>query len=373
MYLRRRKMQSMTTENKNYCVMLAGGMGRRLWPVSRERLPKQFIDFFGVGRTQLQQTFDRFARLLPANHIFVSTNEEYAALIREQLPELPERNVLLEPIFRNTAPSVAWACYRISHLCADARIIVTPSDHAVVNEDAFAEDVERGFDFVSGCDGMLTLGVKPTRPEPGYGYVQLGEEVQHGEVFRIKSFTEKPEREFARLFMESGEFYWNTGIFFFNVTYMIKSLKKLLPVVMRRIDYEGADVSWEEELEYVRKNFPRYPNLSIDHGILERLQDVYVMRGDFGWADLGTWHSAFEAMSTSADDNVVIDSEVMIEESKGNIIKIPHDHLAVINGLEGYIVAEQGNVLFICKKEDSSALVRKYINEVKLKYGEGFV
>ena len=360
----------MTTENKNYCVILAGGMGRRLWPVSREQYPKQFIDFFGTGRTQLQQTFDRFAKIVPRDHILVSTNQDYGDFVKEQLPDLPEQNLLLEPIFRNTAPSVAWACYRISTLSPDARIIVTPSDQAVVNEEAFGQNVMEGFDFVSRHDGLLTLGVKPTRPEPGYGYVQLGEETEVLDLFRVKSFTEKPDREFAKMFMQSGEFYWNTGIFLCRVEYMIKTLKEILPDVMRRIDY---DMTWEEEQEYVRENFPRYPNLSVDHGILEKSPDVYVMRCDFGWADLGTWHSTYEAMSSTNQENVVINSRTMIEDSHGNIIKIPHDHLAVIHGLDGYIVAEQGNVLFICKKEDSSALVRKYANAVKLKYGKDFV
>ena len=363
----------MTTENNNYCVILAGGMGRRLWPVSRERCPKQFIDFFGTGRTQLQQTYDRFAKILPKENILISTNKDYEEIVKEQLPELPDCNLLLEPIYRNTAPSIAWACYRISKFSKGARIVVTPSDQVVLQEKAFEESIKRGLNFVANHDGLLTLGVKPTRPEPGYCYAQLGDETEEKELFRVKSLTEKPDREFARMFMESGEFFWNTGIMLFNVHSLIESLKKVLPDVMRRIDFEGANLTLEEEQQYVNENFPRYPNLSIDQGILEKLDDVYVMRCDFGWADVGTWHSAFEAISNDSRDNVVIDSKVMLEDCHGNIIKIPNDHLAVINGLEDCIVAEKDNVLFICKKEDSSALVRKYVNEVKLKYGEEFV
>ncbi|MBQ7421522.1 MAG: mannose-1-phosphate guanylyltransferase [Prevotella sp.] len=363
----------MAIENNNYCVILAGGKGRRLWPCSRESFPKQFIDFFGVGRTQLQQTFDRFAKIVPKENIFISTNREYTHLVKEQLPEVAVDNILAEPIHRNTAPSVAWACFRISRLCKEANLIVSPSDQAVFDEEAFDANILEGFRFVSKHEGLLTLGVKPTRPEPGYGYIQLGDETEIRDLFRVQSFTEKPERDFARMFMESGEFYWNTGVFLCNVDYMLESLKKILPMVVGKIYNNGTHLSIEEEQAFINENFPHYPNLSVDYGILEKSENVYVMRCDFGWADLGTWHSAYEAMSRTEGDNVVIDSEVILEESHNNIIKIPKDHLAVINGLDGYIVAEKGNVLFICKKEDSSALVRKYVNEVKLKYGDEFV
>ena len=195
--------------NNNYCLILAGGRGLRLWPYSRMAFPKQFVDFFGVGRSQLQQTFDRFAQLIDPSHILVSTNETYADIVRNQLPELPPENILSEPIYRSTAPSVAWASHRVFRLCPEANLVVTPSDQAIQGEEAFQRDIIRGLDFVSKNDGMLTLGVKPTRPEPGYGYIQMGKAVED-DVFEVQSFTEKPDREFARVFMQSGEFYWNT-------------------------------------------------------------------------------------------------------------------------------------------------------------------
>ena len=358
---------------ENYCLILAGGKGRRLWPCSREAMPKQFIDFFGMGQTQLQQTYNRFAAIVPKNNILVSTNQEYAGFVREQLPELPEENIIAEPIFRNTAPSVAWGCFRIRRRCSTARVIVTPSDQMVFNEEAFRHNVLEGLEFVAENDSMLAMGVKPTRPEPGYGYIQLGDDTPHEGISRVKSFTEKPEREFARMFMDSGEFYWNTGMYLASVDVLVENLHNLLHHVMYHLDDTGVILSLAEEQEYVRENFPRYPNLSIDSGILEKSPGVYVMHSDFGWADLGTWHSAYEAMSRQEGDNVVIDSEVLMEDSRNNIVKIPSDHLAVINGLDGYIVAEQGNVLFICKKEDSSALVRKYVNEVGIKYGKDYI
>ncbi len=362
----------MTTTSKDFCVILAGGKGRRLWPCSREEYPKQFIDFFGTGRTQLQQTYDRFARIIPRENIYINTNQDYAHLVREQLPELAPDHLMAEPIHRNTAPSVAWACHRVLRECGDANLIVSPSDMDVHNEEAFQENIREGLDFVSNNDGLLTMGVKPTRPEPGYGYVQIGEQVSD-HLYRVKSFTEKPDRDFARMFIDSGEFYWNTGLFLSNARYLQKTFMELLPWVFRRLDSINPNSTVEEEDEFVRQNFPIYPNLSIDHSILERSEQVFVMKCDFGWADLGTWHSIYEAMQKSEGDNVVIDSDVLIEDCRNNVIKLPEGRLAVINGLDGYIVAEKDNVLLICKKEDSSALVRKYVNEVGLKKGAGFI
>jgi len=355
-----------------FCVILAGGKGRRLWPCSREDYPKQFIDFFGTGRTQLQQTYDRFARILPREHIYVNTNQDYAHLVHEQLPELSGANLMVEPIHRSTAPSVAWACHRVKRIHPDALMIVAPSDQTVQNEDVFRENIAAGIDFVGHNDGLLTMGVKPTRPEPGYGYVQLGDEVGD-RVFSAKSFTEKPEREFARMFMESGEFYWNTGLFLSRVSFLLKCFETLLPSVLRQLEKMKPNATVEEESEYIRQNFPSYPNLSIDHGILERSDMVYVMKCDFGWADVGTWHSIYEAMQKSDDDNVVIDSDVILEDCRNNVIKLPKGRLAVLHGLDGFIVAEKDNVLLICKKEDSSARVRKYVNEVRMKKGDEFV
>lgn len=364
----------MEETNNNYCVILAGGKGRRLWPCSREERPKQFVDFFGSGRTQLQQTYDRFAEILPRENIFVNTNEAYADLVREQLPELGPLQLLAEPIHRNTAPSVAWCTHRISRLNPDANVIVVPSDQTIVGEAKFAEAVMRGLDFVARNECMLTMGVSPTRPEPGYGYIQMGDEMENG-VYRVKSFTEKPERDFARMFMESGEFLWNTGMFLANVRYALDSFRKILPPVLRDFgkDCCPGGYDFEAENRYVHENFPSYPNLSIDYGILEKSDNVCVMRCDFGWADLGTWHSIYEAQQKGEGDNVVVDSDVVLDESHGNVVKLPKGRLAVISGLDGYIVAEQGNVLLICRKEDSSANIRRLTNEIQMKRGDDFV
>ena len=339
-------------ENKNnYCLILAGGKGRRLWPCSREERPKQFLDFFSTGKTLLQQTYERMAGFIPPENIYVSTNRIYADIVEEQLPELPKLNILSEPIFRNTAPSLAWATYRIIHINPSARLVVVPSDQAVFNEEEFRRNITEGLDFVSSNNCMLTMGVKPTRPEPGYGYIQIGDAADKEGVYKVKSFTEKP-----------------------NVICLRDMLRKLFPPVLRNFKKdEDEPYDIKDELEYIRQNFPSYPNLSIDYGILEKNENVCVMKCDFGWADLGMWHSIYESMSKGMGDNVVISSRVITEDSRNNIIKLPDDHLGIINGLDGYIVAEKGNVLLICKKEDSSALIRKYVNEVQVKYGDEFI
>ena len=361
----------MEISEKHFCVILAGGKGRRLWPCSRERKPKQFIDFFGTGRTQLQQAYDRMLNIVPKQNIFICTQVEYAYWVTKQLPDLPPDNVLAEPVSRNTAPSIAWASFRISHICPDASMIILPSDQAVLGDEAFERDIRACLEFVENKDCLISMGVTPTRPEPGYGYIQMGDGTGKDNLYEVKSFTEKPERNFARMFVGSGEFLWNTGIFVSNVHNLVNSLRRILPAVLRLIDKEGINL--EKERDYVYESFSKFPNLSIETGLLEKSEDVYVMKCSFGWADLGTWHSIYEGMQKGEDDNVVIDSEALLEDCRDNIIKMPRGHLAVINGLEGYIVAESGDVLLICKKSDSSALIRKYVNEVRLKYGEEYI
>lgn len=368
----------MKINESSYCIILAGGRGRRLWPCSRDEKPKQFIDFFGTGRTQLQQTFDRFAKILPKQNVFICTNKEYAPIVREQLPDLHEENLMIEPVNRGTAPCVAWANMRVCRRNPDASVIITPSDQLVLNEDLFYQNLEEAFYFVSHHDNILTLGVQPTRPEPGYGYIQKGdiiipEVAKIPKISTVQSFVEKPERDFAQMFMNSGEFLWNTGIILSKAQFLNHCFRQLFPEVLNRFDNSRLDITIEEEMAFVNENYPSYPNLSIDQGVLEHIENVCVMNCDFGWADLGTWHALYEYMSRGEGDNVVVDSEVIMEDCTNNVIKLPKGRLGVINGLDGYIVAESDNVLLICKKGDSSALVRKYVNEVQIKYGDEYI
>ena len=321
----------------------------------------------------LQTTFDRFARILPQENIYICTCKEYFHLVKDQLPDLPEHNIMLEPIHRNTAPSVAWATMRILRKDPGANVIVTPSDQLVIDEAGFFHSVTVGIGYVAENDVLLAMGVKPTRPEPGYGYIQLGDLSCKPDVYKVKSFTEKPERDFAKMFMESGEFYWNTGIFISNARNLINTFEGIFPTVLRNLNTENPHYTYEEELAYVEANYPRYPNLSLDYAILEQSDNVFVMKCNFGWADMGTWHAIYEAMSRVENDNVVLDSKVEMEDCHNNIIKLPKDRLGVFSGLDGYIVAEQDNVLMICKKGDSSSLVKKYASEVQMKYGDDFV
>ena len=354
----------MDKTNNLYCLILAGGKGRRLWPESRVSLPKQFIDFFGSGCTQIQQTYNRFRSFLPADHILVSTAADYVDLVKQQLPEVPECNILAEPLWRNTAPSVAWGAFRVSGFNPDASVIIAPADHLVMDQEKFSVAAVRASEFVSTHDSLLVMGVEPTRIEPGYGYIQKDAPVADG-IFRVRSFTEKPEREFARMFIESGEFYWNTGIFVAGVRYLINRFDTLMPQVLRNLD--AGKVTIEEENRFMKENFPVYPNVSMEQGVLEKTPDVTVMHCDFGWADLGTWHGIYEVEHKTEGDNVVLDSDVIIDDAHGNIIKVPKGHLAVINGLNGFIVVENGDTLLICPREDSSALIRKYSAEVEIR------
>ena len=362
----------------NYCVILAGGRGKRLWPSSRRGCPKQFVDFFGTGQTQLQSTFERISKFIPQDNIFICTNRDYAELVHEQLPFVRADRILAEPVSRNTAPAVAWAGVRIHRECNDANVLIVPSDQFIINEDAFRTDVLNGLRFVGETDIILTMGIRPSRPEPGYGYIQLGEPSLFEGIYRVQSFTEKPERDFATLFMESGEFLWNTGIFLSNICHLREFSFDVMRDMPNRLanlmDMGGSDDEFAAaEQQYVAQHYPSYPNLSMDKAALEMSDNVYVQTCHFGWADLGTWHGIYEFRQTGDGDNVVIDSEVVMENCRGNIVKLPRGHVGVINGLDGYIVAEQDDVLLICKKSDSSSLIRKYVSEVRIRYGEKYV
>ncbi|MBR2034732.1 MAG: mannose-1-phosphate guanylyltransferase [Prevotella sp.] len=357
----------------NYCIILAGGRGRRLWPCSRDKYPKQFIDLFGTGRTQLQSTYDRFCKILPKENIYLCTNTEFAGIVKEQLPDLTDGNIIIEPINRNTGACVAWAVMTIGLRNVEANIIVSPSDELVLNEDAFVSNLTRGLSLVATHNAMLVMGVRPTRPEPGYGYIQMGEPTDTEDVYKVQSFTEKPEREFATMFIESGEFFWNTGMILANFKVFNSNFVDLFPETLELFRTTKPNQTLQDGIDFTREFYSLFPNISIDNAVLERCNNVYVMKCDFGWADLGTWHAIYECMSRTADDNVVLDSDVILDDCQNNIIKLPKGKLGVINGLKGFIVAEKDNVILICKKGDSSSLVKKYVNEVGMKFGDDFI
>ena len=359
-------------ENRDkYCVIMGGGIGSRFWPFSRRTLPKQFLDFFGTGRSLLQQTFDRFNKIIPTENIFVVTNEMYAELAQKQLPELQPEQILLEPARRNTAPCIAWASYHIRALNPNANIVVAPSDHLILKENEFLEAIEKGLEFVANSDRLLTLGIKPNRPETGYGYIQIAE--QEKETFyKVKTFTEKPELDLAKVFVESGEFYWNSGLFLWNVNSILKAIEHLLPELSAKLSAGEPAYGTPQERTFIEENFPACPNVSIDFGVMEKADNVYVSLGDFGWSDLGTWGSLYDLSDKDANGNAALVAQTILYHCKNNIVALPKDKLAVIDGLEGYLIAESGNVLLICKKDEEHA-IRKYVNDTQIKMGEEYI
>ncbi len=354
----------------NYCVIMAGGIGSRFWPFSRNNRPKQFLDFFGTGRSLLQMTYDRFRHVVPAKNILIVSNVIYKDLILEQLPELKADQVLLEPNRRNTAPCIAYAINRIKATTDKANIVVAPSDHLILKEIDFLETIKTGFDFVEKNDALLTLGIKPSRPETGYGYIQVAE----GETAlrNVKTFTEKPNAELAQIFFETGEFFWNSGIFLWNLQTIDKAFQTLLPEVANKFNSGKELYNTPGEQAFIDEMYPTCPNISIDYGIMEKSSNVNVLCSDFGWTDLGTWGSLYEMSPKDENNNVTLKCESMFYGSKNNIVALPNDRLAVIQDLEGYIVAESDNVLLICKLEEEQN-IRQYVNDATMKHGEKYI
>lgn len=346
------------TKSNNYCVIMAGGIGSRFWPYSRKSKPKQFLDFFGMGRTLLQQTFDRYSKIVPEENIFVATNSQYKDLVKEQLPQLNQEQILLEPARRNTAPCVAWASAHISKMEPDANIIVAPADHLILKEGEFIEAIMKGLDFVAQSPQLLTLGIKPNRPETGYGYIQVADKKQ-GDFYKVKTFIEKPQLEFAQVFIESDEFFWNSGIFLWKASTILEAFHAHMPDMYEKIMNDD-------------KNFESWPNISIDYGIMEKADNVYVQLCDFGWADLGTWGSLHEASPKDLHKNVIINGNTLLYDCNNNIIAMPKGKLVVLQGLEDYLVADTDNVLLICRKDDENT-IRRYVNDVQIKLGDEFV
>ncbi|MFM2292888.1 MAG: hypothetical protein RIS29_2701 [Bacteroidota bacterium] len=353
----------------NYCIIMAGGVGSRFWPFSRNDRPKQFLDFFGTGRSLLQLTFDRLNRLVPAQNILIVSNVIYKDLILEQLPEIKENQVLLEPNRRNTAPCITYAVNRIKAMTDKANIIVAPSDHLILKENDFLETLQTGLDFIEKNDNLLTLGIKPSRPETGYGYIQIGEGDTN--LRRVKTFTEKPNAELAQIFFETGEFFWNSGIFLWNLQTIDKAFKELLPEVADKFEVGKELFNTDKEQEFIDNMYQSCPNISIDYGIMEKASNVYVLCSDFGWTDLGTWGSLYEMSPKDENQNVTLKCQTAFYESEDNIVVLPKDKLAVIQDLKGYIVAESDNVLLICKMEEEQR-IRQFVNDMNIKFDGKF-
>lgn len=355
----------------NYCVIMGGGIGSRFWPFSRENKPKQFLDFFGTGRSLLQQTFDRFNLIIPTENIFIATNEAYAELVKEQLPELKDNQILLEPTRRNTAPCIAYASYHIQSINPNANIVVTPADHLILQEHHFLKNIQTGLNFVRKFPSLLTLGVKPSRPETGYGYVQT-EEGGKDNIQKVKAFTEKPNLELAQVFYESGDFFWNSGIFIWNVKVILDAFKSYLPDIATRLSQGIDKYNTPEEQAFINEVYPTCQNISIDYGIMEKSNDVYMLVADFGWSDLGNWASVYDLTEKDEANNASLKCKSLFVESKENLVTLADGKLAVIQGLNNYIVAESDNILLICKRDEEQR-IKQFVADVNMKYGDEYL
>lgn len=364
----------MKKNSNRYCVIMCGGVGSRFWPFSRNEKPKQFLDFFGTGRSLLQMTVDRILPLIGYENIILVSNEAYADIIRSQLPEIKEENILLEPARRNTAPCVCWAARHIWSRNPEGSMVILPADHLILREDNFRSSIEEGFDFVEQDDALLTLGLKPSEPHTGYGYIQEGKPVKNFPgISKVKSFTEKPAYEMARLFVDSGEFFWNAGIFLWKAKTVLDAFSQYAPEIFQTLEAPAETyVSPEKEKEFIKEAFPQCINISVDYAIMERVDNVYVKRVNFGWSDLGSWKALYDSSPTNADGNVTQGCKVLTQDCKGSLFAVNGDKIIVAAGLNDYIVADNGNALLIFPKNEEQK-IRNIVNDVKNRFGEKFI
>ena len=357
--------------NNRYVIIMAGGVGSRFWPLSRKEKPKQFLDILGTGETLIQMTYNRFLSLCPEDHIYVVTNEENSDLVTEQLG-IDSSRVLAEPLRRNTAPCIAYGVFRIMAENPEAVIAVTPSDHLIEKHEAFTSVMDGAFRFTSENEALLTLGIRPDRPETGYGYIQANIEHQVNgfkDLHKVKAFTEKPELEMARLFIESGDFFWNSGIFVWSGKTILSAFDKYLPDIFHTFS-EGAGLfNTEAENDFIKEAYSQCRSISVDYGIMEKADNVFVICTDLGWSDLGTWSSLYLHSAHDKNDNAVLKSLAFTYNSEGNIISLPKGKLAVVQGLDDYIIIDTGDVLLIVSREQEQN-IKLYLEEVRKKTGE---
>ncbi|MDP3461721.1 MAG: mannose-1-phosphate guanylyltransferase [Bacteroidales bacterium] len=365
----------MEINKNNYCVIMAGGVGARFWPMSKTSKPKQFIDILGIGKTLIQMTFDRLCSICPPENVYIVTNDIYRDQVLEQLPGISPEQVLCEPARRNTAPCIAYANHVILSRNPDATIVVAPSDHIILNENEFTKNVLDAMHVAANNNWLITLGIEPSRPDTGYGYIQFIE----NEVLptlpklkKVKTFTEKPNLELARNFLASGDFLWNSGIFIWSLKTINKAFDEFLPEVNELFKEGYGKYGTAHEAEFIKNTYSVCRNISIDYGVMEKADSVYVMSVEFGWSDLGTWGSLYDIRKKDDKQNAIVGNHVMAYDTTGCIVNMPNDKIIVLQGLTDYIVVEDDNALLICRKEDEQQ-IRQFVNDIKVEKGEKFV
>ena len=352
--------------SNKYCVIMAGGIGTRFWPKSRQSMPKQFLDILGTGKSFIRHTYERFGKMVPAENFLVVTNDKYKSLVLEHIPEIGEKQVLCEPVGRNTAPCVAYAAYTLLKRNPDAEMIVTPADHLILNEDDFRAIIAECLDFASEHDALMTVGIKPTRPDTGYGYIQVSDDKP---ISKVKCFTEKPDIELARVFLQSGEFYWNSGIFVWKVRSIVEAFEKYLPEHHALFSGVMRAIGTDAERNVVEIAFSECRAISIDYGIMEKADNVYVRCGEFGWSDVGTWGSVYQHSRKDRYANAVPEEGCYLYDTRSSIVSLPKDKIAVISGLKEYIVVDTDDVLMVCPRSEEQN-IKKFIDEVKFHNGD---
>ena len=360
------------TAAHRYVVIMAGGIGSRFWPLSRSAMPKQFLDVLGVGKSLLQLTYERFINLIPRENIFVITNEGYGDLILEQLKGIDASRVILEPSRRNTAPCIAYACFRIHQLDPKATVVVSPSDHLILDEHNFRETVEHGYDVVNAKDVLVTIGIHPTRPETEYGYIQFVEDHPLKGAFKAKTFIEKPILEVAKSLIKGGDYLWNSGIFIWNTKTLLNGLHDHLSELFDLFNEGKKLLGTKKERDFIENIYPQCPSISIDYALMEKAKNVMVIPANFGWSDLGTWNSLYENYEKDYYGNAVKGKNVMIYDSHNCMVMVPDKKLAVIQGLEDYIIIDTEKALYLCHKSHENR-IREVVNDIKRMKGDSFL
>jgi len=355
-----------------YVAIMAGGIGSRFWPMSRTGYPKQFLDILNTGRTLIQSTYDRFLKFIPRENIFVVTAREYVDIVKEQLPELEPDNILAEPFRKNTAPCIAYISYKLLALDPEATLICAPADHLILDTDGFINVCREAQDFVSNHSALVTLGIKPTHPNTGYGYIQYETGKIKDDVYKVKTFTEKPNLELAKTFLQSGDFLWNAGIFVWMVKNLVEAFEQHLPEMHDVFYPEKENLTGADEVAAIERIYPQCTNISIDYGIMEKASNVYVIPSSFGWSDLGTWASAYDNLEKDYLSNALVGENIMVVDAARCMVHAPDNKLLVLQGLDDFIVVDTEDVLLICKK-DKEQEIKDYVAEVKKNKGDRFL